>query len=194
MLDASFTQITEKSLIGISENMDFGYNMVLVWGLLKRAACSILTSMWNDEGIRDAFETAVNQSATNGQFVSPVVNAPVKEKTITAPIAQFVAGHTKKGRSQRGCAAAGPFRFSCHQPPFQKTFHCQGMGWNRSALKNCLEAGIKARLLSSVFGGNGRGGDPLKVRMGRQFRAARSVWTLLNCQWIVPSRWLILTL
>lgn len=79
LLDARVAHGTEDSLIGIMENIDDEHIMEFVRGSLGRATCSMLTSIFNDEGVRDAFETAVIQVATSSLMVSAIVKALVKE-------------------------------------------------------------------------------------------------------------------
>lgn len=50
-LDARVAQVTEESLIGTIENIDFDHSMTFVRGRLKRVTQDMILSMMDDEGV-----------------------------------------------------------------------------------------------------------------------------------------------
>lgn len=101
-LDALVMQITEKSMIGIMGNLEENHCMAFLCDSLREAIRSMLTSILNDEGVRDAFETAVIQLATSGPMVLATAKVPVNEEKIAALTVRFVASQARKEVREAG--------------------------------------------------------------------------------------------
>lgn len=90
-LKARVVHVTKEAFAKSVETVDAVNNKSFVKNVFWRAVRAVMTTMLEDNGARDALESAVIRAETSGPMAQAVSNMVVEKKKLMAPVAISVA-------------------------------------------------------------------------------------------------------